>query len=231
MQFDLLAVLGRGIQRVGGQWQPGADFEMWGVVEGYRGHLAEPLPIDDDSANCFIGGCELNLRAGAEIFQQFGAKVVVCAYGDRAPYLRRVNGPTESEIDTGVFLNFSSFSVLYTPTVEIWTKEKSAPAFNTYQELTNIFSLAKARGMFKVAICAITVHLPRVRVFAEKILSTAELGQFVVSYFSAEQVLVEADAIVYAPRVLAIYASKAFARTAASEAKGVQRFLTGKYVM
>ncbi len=84
----LIAILGRGIQRVGsgGSWEVTEDLE---VCAPDRTHLPDRVPADDQNPCCLVGGGELNLLAGLELHRRIGAIVAVCAYSHRAPYLGR----------------------------------------------------------------------------------------------------------------------------------------------
>lgn len=97
--IELLAILGRGIQKVGkdGVWEATEDLE---ICDENGAHLAVRLPADDEHPHCLIGGGELNLHAGAVLARLHAStlKAVVCAYAPRPPYLAEVDGPNESEV-------------------------------------------------------------------------------------------------------------------------------------
>jgi len=231
-RLDLLAVLGRGIHLdpQSGRWFPSGDLVMWGRTKGYLGSIASPKEVKENSPYCFLGGGELNILAGVEIYRQYGAKLVVCGYGDRAPYTKEADGPTESQIVSEAFVERGESENLFLPEIKIWTKDMTAPRFNTHQELFNIFSLAVERGFTNVGLVTITSHLPRTIVFAKKHLDTVpEFADLRVKFFSAELVLAEADPAVYALRALKIFSSAAFKRNAGLEARGTEAFLAGRY--
>lgn len=229
--YDVLAILGRGIQKITphGGWVLTEDLEMYGENGG---HLIVREPVDDKSTRCLIGGGELNLLAGLELFIREGAKTVVYAYGHRATYLREIDGPTESEVMSRRFAELleKEHHGWREPRIVIWPRDRDVPGpSNTRAELENILELARENRGSEIAIVSVAVHLPRAMVFAEKHQEKPAFRDQSLDFFSSEEILLEADAAKYAPRVLNIYASEAMRRTAEREAQGVQDFLAGKY--
>ena len=232
----LIAVLGRGIQR---QRQPlgAVDTTFWAPTDDLEmcapdgSHLVERLPVDDHSPNCRIGGGELNLLAGAELYDRsIGETVFCCAYGNRSPYLVDVDGHSESEVMSVKLAGMINELGLELPLIVVWPKEKVVfGKSNTQRELQNIFELALKKGIIEVTIVTVAVHMPRTIAFAEYYLSDVCNNSINVSYYASEQVLVESDYRKYAPRVLAMYKSLAFARTAYFEHRGTEAFLSGNY--
>lgn len=226
--FDILAILGRGIQWLEshGQWVLTEDLEVCGENGG---HLIVRVPADDENPNCLVGGGELNLQAGLELYRE-DAKIVVCAYSWQAKYLREVGAPSESQIMSAMFLERARGINLPEPIIQIWDENVlyELPS-NTNRELQNIFELAVSGGFSRVALLTVAVHLPRTMLFTRKHLEHPAFQGLKVGFFSAEQVLLGANAEFYAPRIMSLRRSKAFQRSAVKELKGIQDFLTGDY--
>lgn len=229
-EIELLAVLGRNMYLDGKTgWHPSRDLAVWGVTNDYYGSVANQDAVDESSSDCFLGGGELNILAGVELYDQYRPRLVVCAYGDRANYLKEAGGPTESEVDTAEFQRLANEKLL-TPEVKVWTDEMRASAFNTLQELLNIFDLAVLSGLTKIGLVTIVSHLPRTIFFANRHLASVEKYEALrVEYFAAELVLAAANPARYVQRVLGMFSSLAFTRSAGLEAKGVRDFLAGNY--
>lgn len=226
----LMAILGRGIQRSRGSvsWEFTEDLE---VCAPDRTHLADRVHADDQNPCCLVGGGELNLLAGLELHRRTPAEIVVCAYSHRAGYLVETDGPSESEVMSARLTGFIHENRLRLPKIEVWSRDRFDEASsNTHCELENAFTLARERGIRRVSVVTVSVHLPRAMLFARDL--TEKQGDFrnlEVSFFASEQVLVEACPRKYAPRVLALYASQAYARTAFYERRGSVAFLEGRY--
>src|ERR1700733_13205629 len=88
----LLAILGRGMQRVGNTWRATPDIEVYD--EKWR-HFLDPVEENDDDSRSAIGGGELNLLAGVRLVDTFGPRKVVCAYGNPTTYLTEAGAPSE----------------------------------------------------------------------------------------------------------------------------------------
>src|SRR5271157_1264609 len=135
-KLGILAILGRGIQRhhKNGSWVLTEDLEL---CDEKSAHLAVRKPADDENPFCMVGGGELNLLAGIALYNQEGANIVVCAYGDRSEYLKSIDAPSESMVMSGYFLH-----ACRTANIRVWKKEMSMPGpSNTNRELKNIFEL------------------------------------------------------------------------------------------
>ncbi len=212
--LGILAILGRGIQRSSsdGTWVPTEDLEL---CDKDGSHLAVYKPPDDNSPYCMVGGSELNVLAGIELYKNEGAKIVVCAYGDRSKYLTTINGPSESMVLSEMFKK-----VYPNATVNVWTKEMTAEASNTNRELQNIFELANNRGESTVGIVTINLHMPRAMVMTQRHLAKTEFRHLSVRFYVSEQVLVEKDPA-YGPRCEALRHSKSFTRNWEREQTGI----------
>lgn len=99
--MELLAILGRGIQReTDGPWVPWVLTEDLEVCDERGAHLSVRVPANDGHPFCVIGGGEFNLLAGLKLCENYHieVKAVVCAYGGRSAYLQAIDAPSESEI-------------------------------------------------------------------------------------------------------------------------------------
>lgn len=225
----LLAILGRGSQEVAGSgWDVTEDLEVCGPTGA---HLAVRVPADDQNPYCRVGGGELNLLAGAELHRKLGAALVVCGYGHRLPYLLECNGPSDSEVMSERFYAILNAECMSLPEVRVWHRDRVVPGnSNTQRELQNIFEFALERGIQRVAVVTVAVHLPRTILFArDHRHKNHAFRTLEISFHVSEQVLVEADPQRYIGRVLALQSSQSYIRTAFFERRGSQAFIEGRY--
>ena len=117
----LLAILGRGIQRVNGKWELTEDLE---VCAPTGAPLVDHQPVDDKNPHCLVGGGELNLLAGVELHRRHCAQIIVCAYGNKSPYLLETDAPSESEIMPQELHRLISLNSLPMPTIMVWPRNK-----------------------------------------------------------------------------------------------------------
>lgn len=230
--IDLLAILGRGIQKetADGPWVLTEDLE---VLAENGGHSIIRLPVDESNPNCVVGGGELNLAAGLELYHEHEPKLVVCAYGHRARYLVEADAPTESEVMSTRLALFCKVRTQTEPEMVVWLKDKDVPVpSNTKVELLNILRLASDRECLSVGIVTVTVHLQRAILFMRRHFASEEFSHkhIEVEFFASEQVLTRVNPEAYAPRVLYLFSSEAFRRNALRELSGVNDFLAGRYV-
>jgi uncharacterized SAM-binding protein YcdF (DUF218 family) len=227
----MIAVLGRGIQRLTesapprdtSSWVPTEDLE---VCDKDSSHLSVRVPADDDNPYSMVGGGELNLLAGMELFRRSGdaSTVVVCAYGNRGQYLRSIEAPSESVIMSKRFLDEFPLARL-----EIWKEDRTSPApANTTAELENIFSLAVEEGVATVHVVTIDLHMPRVLVLAQRHLADKRFGHLHTRFHVSEQVLIDTNPTLV-PRRERLRKSKSFARNWQREQIGIFKILTNRY--
>ena len=223
--LEVIAIHGRGIQRLheNGPWVLTEDLEF---CDKDSANLPVRKPADDNNPFCMVGGGELNLLAGVEVYKREGAKIVVCAYGDRSNYLKSIDAPSESMVMSGCFIEATSNSV----SSKIWTREMSLPGpSNTNRELQNIFEFTVANHYTKVGIITVDVHMPRTMVMAQRHLAKPEFRSLNAQFFVSEQVLVETNPALYGPRREALRRSKSFARNWEREQLGILRTITNAY--
>lgn len=234
--IEILGILGRGIQRLteDGPWVLTEDLE---VCDKRAAHLPVRVPADDESDFCMIGGGEMNLRASIELIREYHPRVVVCAYGGRPAYLESIDAPSESEVMSYKLTSRIQFDLnisSWRPEVVVWerTRQLSVPS-STRQELLNIFDLALERGLTRIALVTIGVHVPRTATYVVKHLSVHKkyraLSPIVLE---SEEVLLAADHEKYGPRVRMIRNSRAFARSWGGkdrEADGISKIVRDVY--
>ena len=227
--YDLLAVLGRGIQRLSkdGPWVLTEDLE---VCDTNSAHLVDRVPVDDNDPYCMIGGGEANLLAGKLLMGQCMPKVVVCALGHKAAFLKPEDFPNESEV-MGEQLR------PYLPSgCELVTWERNrypspwVPS-NTRQEMLNVLDLALERGLSRIAFIAIGVHMPRAATYLSKHMTVYRdrYGDLSMVMLETEELLLSFDREKYSARVEAIRNSRAFARNWAREADGISKIVRDVY--
>ncbi len=223
--LQILAIHGRGVQQLyeNGPWALTEDLEL---CDKDGAHLSVRKPADDDNPLCMVGGGELNLLAGVEVYKREGANIVVCAYGDRSNYLKSIDAPSESMVMSDHFIEATHRSV----SSKIWTKEMSLPGpSNTNRELQNIFEFAVANSYTEIGIVTVDVHMPRTMVMAQRHLAKPEFRHLNARFFVSEQVLVEANPTLYGPRREALRHSKSFTRNWEREQLGILKTITNAY--
>jgi len=227
----LLAVLGRGIQRLtpNGEWTITEDLE---VTDNGFAHKPVRVPVDDCDPCCIVGGGEINLKA-AEIMYltRKDIAVAVFAYGARSDYLISVDAPTESMVMSHLF--FGLLRPFSMPEIVVWPKDRPSPggsAPNTRQEVLNAMELAVTRDIPKVIFLSVTAHLPRTTLFVDGHLKQdARLKDLDIEYLASESVLMQDDPVAHAGRVMGLFSSQAFTRTVQLERRGMNAFLSGSY--
>jgi len=228
---SLLAILGRGIQKTtpDGPWLPTEDLEVYGEDGAHR---TIRVQADDENPKCLVGGGELNLRAGIELYKKLDQRVVVCAYGHRAEYLKKIGGPSESEVLSTLFAAEVKKVIGVTPTVDVWLRTREVEGkSNTNTELKNIFELAVGLGLGGVTVATVSVHIPRVLLLAERhISSVSQFKNLELQFFSSEEVLLDSEPQEYwDERIRRMHGSKAHLRALHLEMNGVRAIIDGTY--
>ncbi|HEY5220726.1 MAG TPA: hypothetical protein VIJ29_01065 [Candidatus Paceibacterota bacterium] len=207
-------MLGRGLQQdQNGNWVLTKLFE---VCDEKGAHLPTALPEDDDNPNSCIGGSELNILAGVELYKYFHPAMTVFAYGMRSNYLRNINAPSECVVGTKKFLEIAREEG-ETPEVEIFREgEWNQPTSGTDAEIHNIFSLVLAPDLqiANVAIVTVAVHVPRTALMVQGHMQNPEFaGRIFPQIYVAEQILETADPEQYAGLWARSIGSQSFTRT------------------
>ena len=207
----LLAALGRGShQNANGKWVLTSLFE---ICDEVGAHLAIQLPEDDSNPNSCIGGGELNLLAGLELWKLLRPALTVFAYGSRSRYLHDIDAPSESIVMTSKFSQLMA-DENQTPIVEIFD-EKSWGTSNagTDQELHNIFTRANQFGIKNVAIVTVAVHVPRTALMIQGHLSNPTFAGILPQLYPTELILEQADPEKYSDLFARSVGSQSFLRT------------------
>ncbi len=237
--MDLLAILGRGIQRVDPSSDP-KDMRSWVLTEDLEvcdkdsAHLPVLVPVDDESPFCMVGGGEMNIEAGYNLIMRFKPRIVVCAYGHRSDYLRSIGAPSESEVMSRALVHdgqvLHGISPWHIPEVVGWQRDRTIPGpSNTGRELKNVLELAIERSLIDVTVVTVGVHMPRTATYVAKHLSVEErYRQLCVTILESEEILLR-ESEKYRPRVEALRKSKAFARNWSREADGIQKIVCDAY--
>lgn len=235
--MELLAILGRGIQRLRADSDP-ADIKSWVLTQDLEvcgkdsAHLDVQVPEDDAHPFSMLGGGGLTMLAAAQLIARHAPPTVVCAYADRADYLVNIHGPTESEVMSALLPEFLAQEEVTTlPEVPVWPRGRALPGpSNTGVEVRCIFDLAAERGVANVGIVGTSIHLPRVGAHITKLFTrTPEYRRFGVQLFEAEEILLHADPARYAARVERMRNSESFKRMFAREAAGISRIVRDLY--
>lgn len=231
----LLVILGRGTQKTTPDgpsdepWLPTEDLEVYGEDGA---HHTIRVPVDDENPKCLIGGGELNLLAGIELYKKLDQQVVVCAYGHRADYLKKVGGPSESEVLSTLFAAEVKNATGVTPTVYVWPRTREVEGkSNTNTELKNIFELAVDLGLEGVTVVTVSVHVPRALLFTERhISSVPQFKNLKLRFFSSEEVLLDSEPQKYwDERIRRMHGSKAYLRALHLEMNGIRAVIDGTY--
>lgn len=233
--FDLIAILGRGIQLLSenGPWVLTEDLE---VCDKDSAHLPIRVPVNDKDPYCMVGGGEMNLEAGRILIERYEPKIVVCAYGGRSQYLESVDGPSESEVMSNLLNEYLKTDGGQLPEIVVWERNRQLPVqSNTRQELLNIFELALEREVSRIALVTIGVHVPRTATYIAKHLSVYEqYRELSPVLFESEEVLLgtPASQTLQASRTLRVETlrkSEAFARNWGREAIGISKIVRDVY--
>lgn len=235
--MDLLAIMGRGIQRLNKEsdvtnvasWVLTEDLEL---CDKESAHLPIRVSPDDENPLCMVGGGELNLLAGIELVNLYKPTAVVCAYGHRSAYLASIDAPSESEVMSYHLRHSTRFSSLdEDPDIMKWERGRTVPGpSNTGRELLNIFDLALERGFETIGIVTVGVHVPRTAAYVAKHFSVHERYRSLTPIvLESEEVCLHSDEALWRPRVEALRASKSFARNWAREADGIQKIVRDVY--
>lgn len=229
--FDLLAILGRGIQRIDAN-SPIEDVHSWHLTEDLEvcdersAHLPVRVPDDDNNPYCMVGGGFLNLQAGVLLARAHQIRTVVCAYGDRSDYLKSINGPSESEVMSEVLgLHLRDVDIV------VWPRTRSLPIpSNTGQELKNIFDLALDRELTSIVAVTVGVHVPRTATYVSKHISVHKKYEHLsVTVLESEEVLLRYLGEHQRSRVETLRNSKSFARNWEREAVGISKIVRDVY--
>ncbi len=227
----LLGILGRGIQQSAegrGDWTPTDDLI---VTDEHFGTLAVRVPFNDDDPHAIVGGGELNILAVVALWEITQHDLVACEFGNRSKYLTDVGGPMGSKIVGEMFAKLAEARTGERPNVEVFDESRWNVRYsNPWQELYNMFSLARANEIMDVDLVAVDAHTRRVTAMALKhIFAEPKFAGMNFQCYSSEMVLWEADPARYESRVRRIFDSKAYLRTLLLEQNGTNALHRGVY--
>jgi len=223
---DVLSVFGRGIEKVDGIWQPTAYIERLSEKGGHPGMRAEGITPFDNDPRIVIAGGEVNALACAMLYKEFATqrsvpKVVVFAAG-RPAYLADDPDPdlTEGRVMHRWFLG----SVIPQPGTQIVFQANNR---NTRDDFVETLEFAKSRGLSRIAIITVQVHIPRCQEFLKHVPEEMKHGIDIL-WFASEPIVLRHFPEAY-PELWEAMISPAYARTAERERKGIEDLRAGHY--
>ncbi|MBI1975147.1 MAG: hypothetical protein HYS57_02175 [Parcubacteria group bacterium] len=241
-QFDVIAILGRGIEQVRygsgvTRWRPTTFVEKCapatGAHTGFR-----TICADQNDPDCLIGGGNANVIAGLELFRRYGAKAVLFAYGAKSPYLKAFGAPSEGEVMLWEFMRrVRAAGVSLGNTKFFGGLHSDDPRYrpsNTFKEIENIMNFAVDSAFVRIAIVTVEVQLRRAQVFTEEILQS-EAGSGVDGFWLVETVWFSSEEILcqrsprYRRVIEVVQGSSSRARTFMRELDGIKAFREGRY--
>ena len=228
MNFDILCVFGRPIEKVNGHWQLSAYFERITETGAHPGIREEDIDPNSEDPRIVIAGAEVNALACAVLFEKLrneGAppKVVIFSAG-RPPYLR--NDPDPDLNEAQIFREFFLKHARPSPETELVLQTQN---INSYGDIVETLRLAQRKGLQSIGLVTLTVHMARCREFFRHALKQ-EVGflGMQVGWFASEPLVLEEFSANYAFLWEAMI-SKAYARTAEHERKGITDLREGRY--
>lgn len=233
--FDIIAILGRGIQRLN-ETDPAENISSWVLTEDIElcdkdsAHLPVRISADDENPYCMVGGGEMNLAAGIKLISAQPPRklgLIVCAYGGRSQYLESIDAPSESEVMSRSLIDRLDCE----DCIAVWCRDRQLPVpSNTRQELLNIFDLAVRLGLRSIALVTVGVHVPRTATYVAKHLSVyPQYRGLAPIVLESEEILLANDRGVFSPRVEGMRKSKSFARNWEREAIGISKIVRDVY--
>lgn len=228
MDFEVLCVFGRGIEKVNGVWKPTQHIERLSEKNGHPGVRVEGIDMNDDNPRVVIAGADFNAFATALLYKRLVAErrppaILVFAAG-RPAYIADDPDPnlTEGRILKERFLEVAELH----PSTEVLIQGSNR---NTRDDLLQTLSFAQERGLHGIAIVSVLVHLCRCQEFFKKALEAKpEFADYGVRFLASEIILMqeEPEFVLWLPELLI---SAAYCRTAERERKGIADIRTGKY--
>ncbi len=223
---EVLCVFGRGIEKVNGAWQPTAMIERLENNQ-HPGVRTNGISANDDDERIVIAGAELNVLAAVALYREAkrestAPRTIVFAAG-RPKYIADDPDPdlTEGGVLRGVFL-----AHLPDCEAEIVLQTRNR---NTRDDLLETLRLAVSHGYASITIVSVQVHLPRCREFLHWALKAyPELARVEVQFVASEHV-VAAHWPERALEAQEVLISRAYARTAERERKGIEDLRAGRY--
>ena len=226
--MDVLCVFGRPIEKVNGRWALSAYFERLSETGAHTGVRSPDIDPNADDPRIVVAGAEANATASALFFEKLrrkgdAPKMVVFSAG-RPPYLRNDPDPTlnEARFFKKMFLRYAdphSSTKLVLQTQNI----------NSYGDVFETLRLARAKKLESVGFVTVTVHMARCKEFYRHVLRREpSLGSVETEWFASETLLLELSPAAY-DHLWEAMISKAYARTAERERRGIAALRAGMY--
>lgn len=229
MNYDILCVFGRGIEKVNGVWQPTQHIERLSEKGGHPGVRVEGIDMNDGDLRVVIAGADFNAFATALLYKRLVAEqrppaILVFAAG-RPAYIADDPDPnlTEGRILKERFLEV----VQLHPSTEVLIQGSNR---NTRDDLLQTLSFARDRGLRGIGIISVLVHLARCQEFFRKALEVEpDFEDYGVHFLASEMILMQELPPGLTEFLAEVLISAAYCRTAERERKGIDDLRAGKY--
>lgn len=233
--MDVICILGRGIEKVktssGYVWRPTRLIEKLSEKGWHTGYRLQGL--DPDNEFTVIAGSNANVLAAIQLLEELikngnPPQLIIFAAG-RPPYLVDDPDPTLSEgtILAAKFVRSIKIDEANMPEIAIQSRNK-----NTRDDLEESLRLATEKGLKRLAVVTVSVHIERVREFFNLILKeNPQFKNFDVSFFASEKVLLNRYRSVplYKKLLARVEESAAYQETIEKERKGIEALRSGTY--
>jgi hypothetical protein len=233
--MELVCTLGRGIERVqaagGGAWRPTRYIEKASENGSHSGCRAPGLDPSDESA--VIAGSNANLLATVQFVEELAragsAPPLVTFAAGRPAYLAGNPDPALSEgrVMAEKLARLLRLNAIPVPEIVIQARNT-----NTRDDIEQTLKLAAGRGLRRLAMITVAVHISRLR---EMLRWLVDLGQapagIAVSFIASESLLLKryGPASRYARLLAQLEQSAAYRRTVEQEQQGIDALRAGTY--
>ena len=240
LSFDGIIVLGRGIEQVnvGGErkWKPTRAIEKLSSGKQHSGTRIEGLTPEDGDELVVVAGANANTLAAVELFDELkksgGQPSLVIFSAGRPDYLKNEKDKalSEGKILAEKFTGLEKDKIGETETL-VLDKNK-----NTKDDILYALKAARDRGIKRVAIITISLHVERASEFAKLIMQeNPELSNIEIQFIPSEELLEKRysksphASKKFKEGLAKLKQSVAWKRTAEKEKSGVEALRQGKY--
>lgn len=228
-QLDILCIFGRPIEKVNDEWELSTYFERVLETGIHPGIRCDSLDPNSDDKRILIAGAHVNALGGTILFEKLRKdgvppKIVIFSAG-RPPYLQKNPDPTltEARIFKNFFLKNPNYNEAET---EIILQTQN---INSYGDVIETLRFAQARGFQRIGIVTLTVHIARCQEFyAHALAMESSFKSLKIHWFASEFLVLEKFPSEY-KFLWEAFISKAYARTAEHERRGIQAIRQGTY--
>lgn len=239
--FDGIAVLGRGIEKTetsgGEKWRPTRAIEKM-AGRYHSGRRERNISMQDEDESVVVAGANANAIAATELFEQLQKNgtppsVVIFSAG-RPAYIEQDpdQSLSEGKILEQKFLRKVSVKTREAqPETIILDKNK-----NTKDDILTALQTAKEKGVRKLAIITIGLHVERSEEFYKLVVAeNPELRGISVEFVPSEKLLEEryskspSASKIFAKELKELKESSAYKRTEEREKRGVKQLREGTY--